>query len=138
VRAFFYICTGNNNTAPWSVSKQTGDAPRGAQYLPRAVLLLPRSPAFYMQQDDTISANEFNPDDSVNHLFSFFISRFKPAASASDATQQLSTFQIFEQMQEHCPGAYTAKDVYDLLYKAGYKFNMSGGELNFVWLLKLQ
>ena len=104
--------------------------------MPRAVLLLPQSPAFYMQQDEMVSANEFNDDNSVNHLFSFFMSRFAPASSSSDATLQLSTYQIFEQMQEHCPGAYTAKDIYDLLFKAGYKFDTPGGELAFVWMLK--
>ena len=91
------------------------------------------------QAEDTPKNENYDiqTDDSITAVIQVIKMRFPPAINFAESTLQLTTSEIFNLLQEHCPGGYTGADIYKQLFINGYKFDtLTTNEINFVWLLK--
>ncbi|HYD91958.1 MAG TPA: hypothetical protein VEA37_10790 [Flavobacterium sp.] len=58
-----------------------------------------------------------------------------PAENWRESSRQLTTDEIFNAMEDHCPGPYDKEDVYNALVTAKYKRDiLATGQA--VWLIK--
>jgi hypothetical protein len=74
-------------------------------------------------------------DATTSKIINKFLQHFEPAASLSEADEQMTTEQIYEKINSFYPDAeFVMDDLFKRLNEVGFQFEWINGE--FKWMLK--
>ena len=74
--------------------------------------------------------------EAINEVFTTFVENFPPAASRQENQKDMTTAEIFEMINSHCPDAITPAKLVTMLREKGYISNYDPADRQFCWLIR--
>ena len=81
----------------------------------------------------TPSNNELH--EAINEVFETFVENFPPSTTRQEYEKDMTTAEIFEMIDGHCPDAITPAKLVTMLRAKGYTSIYDKAERQFSWLI---